>query len=325
MQEDTTELKISELYTYWVEDHNQWIALAALRSQTPEPLANALDNVSIIESKPEVCNDPDAISNLAFYWVDEQDGSTKKVLRGDDSCISAKLSEQERQNYIGYVSEDDYNFIANLLAIEELGEYFFKNAFYAFYYYFPLKGVDVKTFSPLTGNYAKDATQVYYAAWEESVTIMPVDIESFEVLGDGYAKDSTQVFFGKRSVAANVDDFKVLQTYATDGEKVFFQDRELMNADVATFQAMGEFYGKDSSNVWYGEKVLNNADATSFEITDICGSDSSVREAVKTQDQSGSSSNSMQLNLYDIQYTACLAADNTGTYYFGGDILNLDN
>lgn len=326
MQENTQELKISDLHTYWVEDHNQRIDLLALRAQTPQLLAEALAKVEIIESQPSRCAASDAISNLAFYWQDEQEDVQKKVLIGSDSCISKNVSELERQHYIGYVSLEDYQFIADLLKIEDLGGYFFKNDFYAFYYYTPLEGVDVGTFRPISGSYAEDDYYVYFAEWIKPVTKMSVDTSTFEVLGNGYSKDASQVFFEGQTIDAKTDNFKVLVfPYATDGEKVFYHDRQLANADPQSFQSLGEYYSKDSSQVWFGESVLEGADVASFQITRICGYNlENVRENLRNSKRSEDES-STNLNLHAYSSEICLAVDAAGVYYFSGAILNLED
>lgn len=108
---------------------------------------------------------------------------------------------------------------------------------------------------------------------------LPVDPRSFRVLSGGnYAKDATKVFF-KGTIVEHADapTFTVLPSqqstvifYAKDQHRVFLRRLEIRGADPDTFEVIEGPYSRDSQRIYCGCIPMAVENPTAFEV--ICWS-----------------------------------------------------
>ena len=151
-----------------------------------------------------------------------------------------------------------------------------------------IDGLDVKSFKALENNkdsyfdYYVDKSNVYIDK-DNLEKITGADRNSFEILGYSIARDKNNVY-NKGEKLGNIDiaSFKYFDNgIAKDKNRVFYMDerKDIKNADVKTFERMGEsYYFRDKNNVFalkndYSDSNYNwvlemskNIDRSSFDI-----------------------------------------------------------
>ena len=107
-----------------------------------------------------------------------------------------------------------------------------------------LLGLLTVTFFSCSTGYKNEGDVVYYEHWNE---------------GSGQHKNK---------IDADPKTFKVLKfdTYAKDGNSVFYQGEKIIGADVKTFEALGDFYAKDKKFGWYGKDTIQTSNGTTFKV-----------------------------------------------------------
>ena len=58
----------------------------------------------------------------------------------------------------------------------------------------------------------------------------------------------------------------VQKIYAKDWHKVYFKGEEVKEADVGTFENIGDGYAKDWKTVYYNGEMMKDAEVQSFQI-----------------------------------------------------------
>ncbi|MBN2096404.1 DKNYY domain-containing protein [Candidatus Peregrinibacteria bacterium] len=96
---------------------------------------------------------------------------------------------------------------------------------------YEVKGADLKSFTPLTSDYAKDKNAVYF----RNAVIKNADPATFEVIGFNYGKDAENIFY---------------ENYEINMES---QDNDV-KPDYESFEVLGEDYARDKDNLYcWGE------------------------------------------------------------------------
>ena len=127
---------------------------------------------------------------------------------------------------------------------------------------------DVDTFEVLDDEYSRDKHNIYY----DGVTLSDVDMDTFQIIMPNYyAKDKNSVYSRHKKIkGANPKTIKVLNIAYIKDDKTVFSDfsfsRTLKNADVKSFEALGEYYGKDKNNVYLMGEKIKKADVKTFQI-----------------------------------------------------------
>ena len=131
-----------------------------------------------------------------------------------------------------------------------------------------LNGIeDVDTFEVLDDEYSRDKYNIYYGG----VTLSDVDMDTFQIImPDAYAKDKNKVYYGSRPIReVNPKTVKILsEIYLKDDKSVFTKYRKIENADLDSFEVLGEMhiYAKDNKNVYLFGEIIKKADPRTFEI-----------------------------------------------------------
>ncbi len=132
-----------------------------------------------------------------------------------------------------------------------------------------LNGIeDVDTFEVLDDEYSKDKHNIYY----DGVTLSDVDMDTFQIIMPNYyAKDKNSVYSRHKKIkGANPKTIKVLNIAYIKDDKTVFSDfsfsNTLKNADVESFEALGEYYGKDKNNVYLMGEKIKKADVKTFQV-----------------------------------------------------------
>ena len=131
-----------------------------------------------------------------------------------------------------------------------------------------LNGIeDVDTFEVLDDEYSKDKHNIYYGG----VTLSDVDMDTFQIImQDTYAKDKNKVYYGSRPIReVNPKTVKILsEIYLKDDKSVFTKYGKIENADLDSFEVLGEMhiYAKDNKNVYLFGEIIKKADPRTFEI-----------------------------------------------------------
>ena len=127
---------------------------------------------------------------------------------------------------------------------------------------------DLDTFEILDDEYSKDKHNIYYGG----VTLSDVDMDTFQIIMPNYyAKDKNSVYSGHKKIkGANPKTIKVLNiAYVKDDKTVFSNfsfSNTLKNADVNSFEALGQYYGKDKNNVYLMGEKIKKADVKTFQV-----------------------------------------------------------
>lgn len=106
-----------------------------------------------------------------------------------------------------------------------------------------LKGVNPQTFRPLNFAFMTDDTRI----WTMNGLVKGVDTTTFEVLDDGYAFQS--------------ETFRLPFGFARDRKRVFHVDCNgkviwVRRADPASFEVLGDGFGRDKDRVFFAEDAL---------------------------------------------------------------------
>ena len=131
-----------------------------------------------------------------------------------------------------------------------------------------LNGIeDVDTFEVLDDEYSRDKYNIYYGG----VTFSDVDMDTFQIImQDTYAKDKNKVYYGSRPIReVNPKTVKILsEIYLKDDKSVFTKYGKIENADLDSFEVLGEMhiYAKDNKNVYLFGEIIKKADPKTFEI-----------------------------------------------------------
>jgi len=126
-----------------------------------------------------------------------------------------------------------------------------------------LNGVDINSFRTLNSEdrdtriIGLDKNHVYFG----NIAISDLDPNKLEVIGNGYYTDGTTTYFCSSLSERNKDlstPMEILQSFATDGEKVYYKGEILENADLNTLKSVDGYneYFADKENVYYKSKLL---------------------------------------------------------------------
>ena len=127
---------------------------------------------------------------------------------------------------------------------------------------------DLDTFEILDDEYSKDKHNIYYGG----VTLSDVDMDTFQIIMPNYyAKDKNSVYSRHKKIkGANPKTIKILNiAYVKDDKTVFSNfsfSNTLKNADVKSFEALGQYYGKDKNNVYLMGEKIKKADVKTFQV-----------------------------------------------------------
>ena len=140
---------------------------------------------------------------------------------------------------------------------DQFYNYYAKDKNHVYYQNKILDGADPSTFAVLTGNFAKDATAVwYYSRFGSLVQLHDVDASTFSAVNPEALDNGYSIAWGK------------------DKNSVFNQDSKLDGADPTSFQAdlpndqFYNYYAKDKNHVYYQNKILDGIDPATFQIID---------------------------------------------------------
>ena len=126
---------------------------------------------------------------------------------------------------------------------------------------------DLDTFEILDDEYSKDKHNIYYGG----LPLSDVDMDTFQIImPDAYAKDKNKVYYGSRPIReVNPKTVKILsEIYLKDDKSVFTKYGKIENADLNSFEVLGEMniYAKDNKNVYLFGEIIKKADPGTFEI-----------------------------------------------------------
>ncbi len=148
---------------------------------------------------------------------------------------------------------------------------------------------EASTFAILDYPYSKDAHSLFY--YDQK--IQSSDVASFAIVGNDYSKDKAHVYY-KSKVLKSVDpqtfslivdeDNREEFTYTKDKNQVFWENKPLIGASLASFKILGLGYATDGKLVFYHANIVKNADAASFK-----------REENRYEDNDASDKNSKYL------------------------------
>ena len=99
-----------------------------------------------------------------------------------------------------------------------------------------------------------------------------VDMDTFQIIMPNYyAKDKNSVYSRHKKIkGANPKTIKVLNIAYIKDDKTVFSDfsfsNTLKNADVKSFEALGQYYGKDKNNVYLMGEKIKKADVKTFQV-----------------------------------------------------------
>jgi len=97
-------------------------------------------------------------------------------------------------------------------------------------------------------------------------------MDTFQIIMPNYyAKDKNSVYSGHKKIkGANPKTIKVLNiAYVKDDKTVFSNfsfSNTLKNADIKSFEALGQYYGKDKNNVYLMGEKIKKADVKTFQV-----------------------------------------------------------
>ena len=142
-----------------------------------------------------------------------------------------------------------------------------------------LHGVDISTFTPIAGSFAKDKSHVYY--WHN--TINGADVKSFKVIDaeNAYSRDQSYLYSGHLKVdQVDPDTFQYLDSgiikdnkavYSLSKSKDAIKITTIHTVDFKTLVALGWSYFKDINTVFVVTfdgtlRTIPGADVNSFQV-----------------------------------------------------------
>jgi len=144
----------------------------------------------------------------------------------------------------------------------------------------PVRGADPKTFEVLLGNYARDATNVFF----HHNRSQKIDRATFRVLNANFGVDAQHAYFVMTPIAdADPQTFRVLDSsyipcldwfsnggYVADAKAVWFASSKsihcLKHADPKTFVSLGNGYGCDHERIYCERAMLPGADRLTWRL-----------------------------------------------------------
>jgi hypothetical protein len=111
--------------------------------------------------------------------------------------------------------------------------------------------------------FVRDATHVYMG----SRLIAEADAVSFKVVDYLYQRDAKRFYYyGTAIDGSNVETFQILPDsgYARDQVSAYYNGKKIIDADPASFSAIGAFHAKDKNAVYFAEKRIPTADGATF-------------------------------------------------------------
>lgn len=132
-------------------------------------------------------------------------------------------------------------------------------------------------------SYVKADDAVYWVDEKKKRTkIEGVDVTTFEILNHwynkDYARDKNKVYLifdniGRFSLIelynANPESFQILEgDFSKDKNTVYWQGKDISEADSNTFQAMKFSYGKDKNHVFRFNLIIDDADPATISVDD---------------------------------------------------------
>ena len=142
---------------------------------------------------------------------------------------------------------------------------------------FVIESADAATFQYLTGDYARDASRVYF----KGLAFRVKDAASFTVLEYGFAKDRFTGYYDREPIAgSDGPTFTGIDShYSKDKDRVFYSGldyRDSGYADVksialagvqpAGFVVLGSGYAKGGDIVFYDGQPVHGANAATFSV-----------------------------------------------------------
>ncbi|WP_405599526.1 MULTISPECIES: DKNYY domain-containing protein [unclassified Pseudoalteromonas] len=123
--------------------------------------------------------------------------------------------------------------------------------------------IEISQMVLLTDDILKDHQFVYY----KGLRIAKADAPSYTVVNSFFQKDIKNIYHNEKHLLLNADE-TIFQdeVYAMDLKRVFFIDKEILSADVASFKILGLSISKDKNNVYFRENIIVQADPFSFKI-----------------------------------------------------------
>ena len=204
----------------------------------------------------------------------------KNVFYGDEKLENADFKTfQAVGENIGR-DKDNFYWYSQKVKINPKDFKFYKNKDKIVYFrnngkIYDLKGLDelngiedVDTFEVLDDEYSKDKHNIYY----DGVALSDVDMDTFQIIMPNYyAKDKNSVYAGHKKIkGANPKTIKVLNIAYIKDDKTVFSDfsfsNTLKNADVKSFETLGQYYGKDKNNVYLMGEKIKKADVKTFQV-----------------------------------------------------------
>ena len=204
----------------------------------------------------------------------------KNVFYGDEKLENADFKTfQAVGENIGR-DKDNFYWYSQKVKINLKDFKFYKNKDKVVYFrnngkIYDLKGLDelngiedVDTFEVLDDEYSKDKHNIYY----DGVALSDVDMDTFQIIMPNYyAKDKNSVYAGHKKIkGANPKTIKVLNIAYIKDDKTVFSDfsfsNTLKNADVKSFETLGQYYGKDKNNVYLMGEKIKKADVKTFQV-----------------------------------------------------------
>lgn len=135
---------------------------------------------------------------------------------------------------------------------------------HVFYHAQRIEGADVRSYTFLEGNYARDRLAVYALGRR-----LTERVDSFRILAAGYATDGRRHFFDDQVIPGR--RFELLgdgsRGYARTARHVYLKGKVLPGAHPASFELFRPEVGitRDRSSVYQDHQLIEGADAESFE------------------------------------------------------------
>jgi hypothetical protein len=136
------------------------------------------------------------------------------------------------------------------------------------------EGLDVASFEALSEEYTRDKNRVYYkviSTGEFIVIVLPeADPASFDVLTFALARDKNHVWYGNEIQSgadpATIELVNAGWSVFKDKDSVHYQSTQMSGADPASFKHIGSGYYADEKRVYWCSNPIPDADLATFEV-----------------------------------------------------------
>jgi hypothetical protein len=128
---------------------------------------------------------------------------------------------------------------------------------------------DVSQIHLIDPNYAYSDLSTAEGVYSDGGVFSPMNTNKLEALDDfdGYMRDDKNIYYENRPVVhADIATFQVEGRFAKDKHRAYYYGRSLPGADSKSWSTIDSMYSRDHTAVFFGDSLIRGADPASFQV-----------------------------------------------------------